>query len=377
MRRTVTLLALCMMVVMACRPQLGPSPTPAPSSIAGSLVPSQAMTVGVHLPGAVGSLAGPMLDIGITGSLAGSNVTVTTEPFAGGEQAFVGAGRTDAVDLFVAGTAAALAANVAGGDLVLVASLQRTSSWRLMTLASGGIESLAQLAEGTIYVDGLHGDEAPLISAMKSAGVSTDKLSLIFPEDPVVSFDPTQLVDGTVTAALVRSFDGYIRLAQYVDPATGLGVGEAYYRQIEVNLVGAGLGIWASAASIASDDAKIAVEATLIALTQSFSKCRDDVTACATVVADSSVSDLSLEALAYGINALNASIWPNPQGFLDIDRADLEAEIGVAITAGIITSVADPGSLVADEILGVSSQYWPADVDRNGSSWVPLELVIP
>jgi hypothetical protein len=318
-----------------------------------------------------------MLDIGITGSLAGSNITVTTEPFAGGEQAFVGAGRTDAVDLFVAGTAAALAANVAGGDLVLVASLQRTSSWRLMTLASGGIESLAQLAEGTIYVDGLHGDEAPLISAMKSAGVSTDKLSLIFPEDPVVSFDPTQLVDGTVTAALVRSFDGYIRLAQYVDPMTGVSAGESFYREIAIDDATAGLGIWASAASIESDDAKIAVAATLVALSDSFGKCRDDVAACATVVADSSVSDLSVEGLAYGVNAINASLWPNPQGLFEIDRAALQAEIDMAFSVGLIASQGDAGSLIFDEILAMASQSWPAGVDRNGSAWVPLELVLP
>jgi hypothetical protein len=246
-----------------------------------------------------------------------------------------------------------------------------------MTLASGEIDSLAQLAEGTIYVDGLHGDEAPLISAMKSAGVSTDKLSLIFPEDPVVSFDPTQLVDGTVTAALVRSFDGYIRLAQYLDPATGASAGEAFYRQIEVNLTGGELGIWVSAASIESDDAKIAVAATLIALSDSFAKCRDDVTACATVVADSSVSDLSVEALAYGVNAINASLWPNSQGLFEIDRAALQAEIDMAFSVGLVASKGDAGSLIFDEILAMASQSWPAGIDRNGSAWVPLELVLP
>ena len=136
MRRITSLLALCMLVTAACRPQIGPSQTPTPSSIAGSLVPSQAMAVGLHLPGALGSLAGPVLDVGISGSLAAANISVSSEPFSGGDQAFVGAGRTDAVDLFVASTAAAVAANAAGGDLELVASLQRTSSWRLMTLAT-------------------------------------------------------------------------------------------------------------------------------------------------------------------------------------------------------------------------------------------------
>jgi len=376
-RRTLSLLAACMLVVMACRPQLGPSSTPTPSSIAGNLVPSQPMTVGVHLPGAVGSLAAPILDIGITGTLAGANITLTTEPFAGGDQAFVGAGRTDAVDLFVADTGAALIANMAGGDLVLISSLQRSSSWRLMTLASGQVESLAQLAEGVIYIDGLHGDEMPLLNAMKVAGVSTEKLTLVFPEDPVVSFDPTQLIDGTVLAAFVRSFDGSVRLAQYVDPVTGVSAGESFYREIAIDDATDGLGIWASAASIESDDAKIAVAATLVALSDSFAKCRDDVAACATVVADSSVSDLSVEALAYGVNAINASLWPNPQGLFEIDRAALQVEIDMAFSVGLVASKGDAGSLIFDEILAMASQSWPAGVDRNGSAWVPLELVLP
>ncbi len=362
---------------MACRPQVGPSPTPTPSSIAGNLVPSQPMTVGVHLPGAVGSLAGPVLDIGITSTLAGANITVTTEPFAGGDQAFVGAGRTDAVDLFVADTAAALVANMAGGDLVLVSSLQRAPSWRLMTLASGQIESLAQLAEGVIYIDGLHGDEMPLLNAMKVAGVSTEKLTLVFPEDPVVSFDPTQLVDGTVSAAFVRSFDGYVRLAQYLDPVTGVSAGESFYREIAIDYAAGGLGIWASAASIESDDAKIAVAATLVALSESFAKCRDRVDDCAAVISDSSVSDLQVEALAFGINAINSSIWPNPQGLFEIERTVLQSEIDTAFAVGLVASRGDAGSLVADEILSMASQNWPTNVDRSGPSWVPLNLVIP
>ena len=335
------------------------------------------MTVGLHLPGAVGSLAGPVLDIGITGTLAGANITVTTEPFAAGDQAFVGAGRTDAVDLFVADTAAVLAANMAGGDLVLISSLQRTSSWRLMTLASEQIESLAQLAETAIYIDGLHGDEAPLLNAMRASGVSTEKMTLIFPEDPVVSFDATQLIDGTVSAAFVRSFDGYIRLAQYGDPATGASVGESFYREVAINYAAGGLGIWASAASIESDDAKIAVAATLVALSESFAKCRDSVDACATVVSDSSVSDLGVEALAFGLNAINASLWPNSQGLFEFDLAALQAEIDAAFEGGLVASRGDAGSLMMDEILTMANQYWPAGVDRNGSSWVPLELVIP
>jgi hypothetical protein len=93
-------------------------------------------------------------------------------------------------------------------------------------------------------------------------------------------------------------------------------------------------------------------------------------------VADSGLTDLGIEAVAWGLNALNASLWPNPQGLFEIDRATLQEEVDAAVAVGLITTVS-VDSFVNDEILTMASQYWPAGVDRNGSSWVPLELVIP
>ena len=179
------------------------------------------MTVGVHLPGAPGALAASVLDIGASDGLAAGNITVTTEAFSSGDQAFVGAGRTDAVDLFVTDAAPALFANANGADLVLIASFQHSSTWRLLTLADGPVASLAALAGGSMYVDGVHGDEAPVLLAMKDAGISIEGLTFVYPEDPAIPFDATLLHDGTVKAALVRSIDGFARTAQYVDPATG------------------------------------------------------------------------------------------------------------------------------------------------------------
>jgi len=365
-----------LLVVVGCRPSLEASPTPGPSSIAGDLMPEQAMSVGIHLPGTAGAMYSSIVALNASGSLAAANVTVSGEPFAGEDQSFIGAGRTDAVDLFVAESAAALISNAAGNDLVLLASLQRTQSWRLLTLASGDIQGLDQLQGTTVYVDGLVGDELPLLIALNEAGVESTSVSFVYAEDPGAPFDSASLLDGAVSAAFVHTFDGYVRLAQAFDPNTGGSVGESFYRELPVASLGAGLGIWASAASIESDDAKIAVAATLVGLAQSMAQCRDDVEACAALVADSGLTDLGIEAVAWGLNALNASLWPNPQGLFEIDRATLQEEVDAAVAVGLITTVS-VDSFVNDEILTMASQYWPAGVDRNGSSWVPLELVIP
>ena len=375
-KRTVAALAVGLLIVAGCRPQLGPQATPTPSSIAGDLAPKAAMTVGLHFPGAAGAAYAPVVAIGISGALAAANITVSAGTFEGGGSAFVGAGRTDAVDLFITDTASALVANAAGNDLVMIASLQRSPTWRLLALAGGKIESVDQLNGKAVYIDGLPGDELPLLAALASAGVDPASVQLIFPDSPALSFDANQLFDGTVAATYVRSFDGYVRLAQVTNPDTGASVGESFYRELPIAPIGAGLGIWASAASIVSDDAKLATAATLVALAQSMAQCRDDVPTCATLVADSSMSDLSVEALAWGMNALNGSLWPNTQGLFAIDRDTLQVEIDAAAAAGL-TSRVTADSLISAEIYEIASKHWPANIDRSGSSWTPLELQIP
>lgn len=374
--RRLGLILLSVFVAVACRPHLGPSPTPTPSYVAGTLIPSQAMTVGIHIPGAPGAFAASVLDIGASEGLAAGNITVTTEAFSSGDQAFVGAGRTDAVDLFVADTASALYANAAGSDLVLIASLQQTPSWRLLTLAKGSVKKLPDLAKSAIYVDGVHGDEVPVLLAMKGAGLSTAGLTFVYPDDPAIPFDPTLLQNGAVKAALVRSFDGFARTAQFVDPATGASVGPAAYRELSLSSSTDGLGIWASAASIAANDAKTAVAATLIAWSEGLAKCRDDVETCAMLVVDSSTSDLQQESLAWDLNQLNASLWPNPAGLFEMDATRLGVAISAANSVGIGSAISAE-SLIDGSILNLAKEQWIQGVDRNGAGWTLLDLPLP
>lgn len=374
--RQAPILASILLIVAACRPQLGPTPTPTPSSIAGDLAPQTEMTVGLHLPGALGILAGPAQLVGIDGTTAAAKVSLSVQPFSAGADAFIGAGRTDAVDLFVADTATAMKANALGNDLVMVASLQARSSWTLLTLDSSPLQDLGGLDGSTIYVDGLVGDEVPLLAALANAGISAEQVTLQYPEDPSFAIDPAILASGTVAAAFVRTFDGYLRLGQYPNPDTGASVGEEFYRVLPIGESGATLGFWASAASLESDDAKKATAVALIALSDASAKCRDDEATCASTVYDSSISDLSLEALSWALEKYNESLWPNALGLFAIDLESVQSEIDVAAKLGIIG--ATPASSVIDQtILDLAQSYWPADVDRNGASFTPKGLAIP
>jgi hypothetical protein len=367
-----------MVALIACRPSIAPSSTPTPSYIAGSLVPSKPMAVGIHLPGTPGALAGGIVDIEAVGALTAGNITVGSQTFSGGELAFVGAETDNVVDLFVADAATALLANAAGADLVMVASLQRLPGWRLVTIASGSTSAVSDLAGGTVFVDGIPGDEAPLLLALKNAGIDAGEVTLVFPDDPGLPYDAASLLDGTIRAVLVRTFDGYARIAQYVDPATEMGIGEAALREIPLDYeaAGSGLDVWATRTSIASDDQKIAVAATLLAWSQGSAKCREDVATCATQISDASISDLSVETLQWTINQLNASIWPNPAGLFEIDATRLGVAISAANSVGI-GSATTAESLIDRSILKLAQGQWIQGVDRNGAGWTPLDLPLP
>ncbi|NBP82468.1 hypothetical protein EBU60_01200 [bacterium] len=378
MLRNTALSALCMVALIACRPSIAPSSTPTPSYIAGSLVPSKPMAVGIHLPGTPGALAGGIVDIEAVGALTAGNITVGSQTFSGGELAFVGAETDNVVDLFVADAATALLANAAGADLVMVASLQRLPGWRLVTIASGSTSAVSDLAGGTVFVDGIPGDEVPLLLALKDAGIDAGEVTLVFPDDPGQPYDAASLLDGTIRAVLLRTFDGYARIAQYVDPATEMGIGEAALREIPLDYesAGSGLDVWATRTSIASDDQKIAVAATLLAWSQGSAKCREDVATCATQISDGSISDLSVETLQWTINQLNASIWPNPAGLFEIDATRLGVAISAANSVGI-GSATTAESLIDRSILKLAQEQWVQGVDRNGAGWTPLDLPLP
>jgi hypothetical protein len=334
------------------------------------------MSVTFHLPGAPGAIFAAVSAISQNGVLDAAQITVNAVPLGTAGDAFTPAGRSDVVDLYVTDTAAALAANAAGADLVEIASLQHAPRWQLLTLAKGKVKSLAQLVGKSVYVDGLPGDELTLTAALQVAKIDPAGVTLIYPDDSSVSFDPTQLVDGTVAAVLVRNFDGYPRLVQFADPNTGVSVGSTYYRELPIVAVGSGLNVWASAAAITSDDAQIAAAATLVALSQSEAACRDDVHACASLFDESSLTDLDVDTVAWALDALNASIWPNGAGIFEMDAAMLQRDLDAMTAAGASTP-GTPASLMNSAILSRAQGHWPGDVDRNGANWAPVKLEIP
>ena len=371
-------LALSLLLVGACRPALPSEASPSASSIAGELIPSQEMSVVFHLPGAPSGLHAPFAFMTQEEALGAAGITVSIATPAVGVDPFISGEDPVTVDLYVASPAAALAAREAGADLVLVAGFEQRADWRLVTAASSGITSLAGLANGNILVHGLPGDAATALAALSGAGVDPATLNLTYTEDLSTPLDPTPILDGTYAAAIVSSVDGWPRLVQGPDPISGASVGTAGLTELPIETAssGTGLAIWARAASLTTDDAKIAAAASLIALAQGLAFCRDSIDDCAALFLGIGTSDQDQETIVWSVNALNGLLWPNSAGVLSIDEPGITAAVSTAVAAKVLTS--DFKSEYVDRsILELAQAHWPADLDRNGATWTSLPVEIP
>jgi len=364
-----------LVVASACRPALGPSPTPTPSSIVADLVPKSAMTVAIRLPGSAGAMFAPFAAISQLGLLAANKVTVSAIPLGSPDGAFTPSGRTDVVDLYALDTATALRAREQGADLVYVASLEHLTSWGVVSRTR---TSLNSLAGSNIYVDGFPGDEHALRATLQGAGINTGDIVLTYSTDTAVPFDPAMLADGTFDAVYTRSSDGLPRILQSADE-NGVAYGADSFTWLPMTGGRAGgLGLWASAASIASEDGQIAAAAALVALAATTAGCRDDLQGCSARYLEAGLSEFDEGTIAWALNQWNGSLWPSAgPGLFAIDEAAVEATGWDAQAAGIVISL-DPVSAYVDQaIYALASAHWPPDIDLVGSDWVPEEVPLP
>jgi len=373
--------ALSLILVAACRPPIGGSSEPSASSIAGDLVPSRDIAVAIHLPAAPDALASAITKAAGAESIAGAGVQLEIVlPYAG-EDAFAVRERDGQTDIFFATPAAALVAREAGNDLVMIAGLQRVAGMQLVTLPDGP-DSLEAVASGPILLQGRPGDEAPLLAQFDALGIERSALEIVSAEDPSAPFDLYGLFDQTYAAAAVNVYDGAARLQEFYDLESGLPVGPDGTRVIagldgDALSLAPGIGIWALRSALESEDNRIAMALTLIAIADGLAACRDDVAACAVVLEDSAIADRYGDGLLWSINAFNGTLWPAPNGAFAIDDAELTRASNQAVATGVASAAPSISELVDRRVLDLALQNLPTTIDLVGDAWTPLDVQLP
>jgi hypothetical protein len=369
---------LCLVVAAACRPALPGEASPSPSQIAGELVPSEPMSVLVHIPGPGGALYAPLLAIEGSDLLTSSGVSVYySAPFPG-EDPFLSSEDPTSLDLYLADAAAGLEARAQGADLVAVAVYQRSSDWMFIAPKKGAPASVADLT-GNILVQGYAGDGATVAAAVTAAGGDASAVTTEPFFDLMSPWDPTPLFDGTYPAALVRPWDGYIRATQGYSPITGKVIGKKGLATYDVRAQDAaqptGLLLWAHAADLAVADKQIAGALALIGIAVGLAECRDSATDCAGITLASGIADQDEETLTWAIDQLNASIWPTSEGLFALSEPALQAAADEAAAGGV--EAGELATWIDATLLDLASLHWPEGLDLTGTSWQPLELPLP
>ena len=357
-RHIVAALLSIALVAVACRPPVGGSVEPSASSIAGELQPSKEISVTVHLPGALDVLAAPLAYAAASETIAAAGITLNQIAPTVGEAPFPLVTSKTRLHLYIATPDAVVASAAARESLVMIANLQQRTSMVLVAPASGAATA-ADLSGSTILVQGIVGDEVPLLALLAREGA--ENVTAEFPADPSLPIDLTPLYDGTYAAAFLTEYDGLARAQEFISLESGLPVGPDGITIIDLGDTSSvrGLALWMEKSAKDDEDFSIAAALTLIGLTDGLAFCRDQPIDCAAVFEQGGETDRFGDSLVWSIDQFNASVWPAPQGVLDL---------GSNLPAGVS---------VSNQILERAIANLPAGIDRIGESWAPSGIALP
>jgi len=357
-RHIVAALLSIALVAVACRPPVGGSVEPSASSIAGELQPSKEISVTVHLPGALDVLAAPLAYAAASETIAAAGITLNQIAPTVGEAPFPLVTSKTRLHLYIATPDAVVASAAARESLVMIANLQQRTSMVLVAPASGAATA-ADLSGSTILVQGIVGDEVPLLALLAREGA--ENVTAEFPADPSLPIDLTPLFDGTYAAAFLTQYDGLARAQEFISLESGLPVGPDGINVIDLGDSSGvhGLALWMEKSATEDEDFSIAAALMLIGLMDGLAFCRDQPSECAAVFEQGGETDRFGDSLAWSVDRFNASIWPAPQGVLDLSAVDVS------------------GISVNTTILERAIANLPAEIDRIGESWAPSDIALP
>ena len=357
-RRSLASILSIALIAVACRPPVGGSVEPSASSIAGELRPSKEISVTVHLPGAPDVLTAPLAYAAASETIAAAGITLNQVAPTAGEAPFPLVASKSRLQLYIATPDAVAASATARESLVMIANLQQKTSMVLVAPASGAAAA-ADLSGSTILVQGIVGDEVPLLALLAREGA--ENVTAEFPADSSIPLDLTPLYDGTYAAAFLTQYDGLARAQEFVSLESGLPVGPDGITVIDLGDTSdvRGLALWMEKGAKDDEDFSIAAALILIGLTDGLAFCRDQPGECAAVFEQGGETDRFGDSLAWSIDQFNASVWPAPQGVLDL---------GSNLPAGVS---------VSNQILERAIANLPAGTDRIGESWAPSGTALP
>jgi len=311
--------------------------------------------------------------------LSGENIDVAFQPGTPDIDPTAGIGTPDGATFFVGDAAQALRARETGLDLVNIAQLLQRSGTRIVSL-KGGPTSVAGLQGKTLGLldDGRQWDALAAVAAEGLNPAKDVKTTggYAFVEDPAAPPVVDVLTTHAADAVQANTYDELAQLLEFPDPATGKQLTADDLNVIDVGSAPDALlqdGIWASASWLADPANQAIAVRFLSAVLRGYVYCRDAVDDCAQLVVDQS-APLPIGHQQWGVNEVNALVWPAPGGIGSVTDATWAATVQGAIAAGAIKK--DPGPDARRTDLLEKARATLTNLDLIGSGYTKADIPI-
>jgi NitT/TauT family transport system substrate-binding protein len=257
----------------------------------------------------------------------------------------------------------ALASREEGIDITEVAQILQRSGTLQVSWKDDKLTTPASLKGKKVGNWGF-GNEFELLAGLRKDGLDPDKDVELVQQN----FDMQALLNHEIAAAQAMSYNEYGILLETDDPKSGKLYQPAQFNIINWNDVGTAMlqdAVWAQTGWLA--DHKDVAEKFLRATAKGWAFCRDQVNACVDHVVAAG-SALDKVHMTYMLHEINALVWPSPNGFGVVDKADWDRTVKVALEGKLIKK--DPGAAAYTNDIVKKATAGLSGVDVKGADYV-------
>lgn len=283
-------------------------------------------------------------------------------------------------DFAVSWVSKSLATREAGAAITNIAQIFQRSGTLQVSFADSGITTPEDFAGKTIGNWGF-GNEYEVFAAIGDAGLdpATD-VELVGQQ-----FDMVGLLQGDIDAAEAMTYNEYAQVLEAENPDTGELYQPEDFNVVNYEDVGVGMlqdSIWADTEKLESDPAYRDKAVRFVSATiEGWVYCRDNPESCRDIVV-SQGSTLGASHQLWQMNEINKLIWPSSNGIGFIDQAAWDRTVEVSVNTPnldgqtVITATPDDAAHTNDIVEQAWALLSSMDLDLNGESFTPLEVVL-
>jgi NitT/TauT family transport system substrate-binding protein len=282
-------------------------------------------------------------------------------------------------DFAIAWVPKALASREQGANITDIAQVFQRSGTLQVSFKNKNIGAPLELKGKKVGNWGF-GNEFELFAGMTKAGLNPGKDVQLVQQQ----FDMKGLLSGDIDAAQAMVYNEYAQVLEATNPKTGQLYQPADFNAINWNNVGTAMlqdAIWAQTDKLKDptfqDTAVKFIEGSI----EGWAFCRDNATKCRDIVVARG-SKLGNSHQLWQMNEINKLVWPSPKGAGEIDQADWNRTVQIAMSTKnadgktVITKAPDPAAYTNDYVTKALAALKQQGLDVVGSGFTPLNVTL-